>query len=164
MPNYKNSKIYIIKSYKTDKIYYGSTTEKLCKRMAKHRNSYKRYLNGEYGYTTSFDIIKEGDSFIELVENVICDNVEELKKRERYYIDNFECVNKYKPLRTMSEYHQDHKEKRNKNSKDWYEKNYANKKYKCVCGSELLIHNKKNHEKTMKHFKYLKELKNKYHN
>jgi hypothetical protein len=47
MPNYNNGKIYCIKSYETEDIYIGSTTQKLCKRMGSHRRSYKAYKNNE---------------------------------------------------------------------------------------------------------------------
>ena len=37
MPNYQNGKIYCIRSHQTDNIYIGSTTQKLCVRMAEHK-------------------------------------------------------------------------------------------------------------------------------
>ena len=40
--DYKNGKIYCIRNNITDDIYVGSTTQTLCKRMAKHRNDAKK--------------------------------------------------------------------------------------------------------------------------
>ncbi len=46
-----------------------------------------------------------------VVEEVEYENKWELHNRERYYIENFECVNKNIPTRTRKEYDQDNKEK-----------------------------------------------------
>ena len=45
MVNYQNGKIYKIIDYTNDNIYIGSTCEKLCRRIQKHKASYKCYLN-----------------------------------------------------------------------------------------------------------------------
>ena len=56
MVNYANSKVYKIWSPQGDKIYIGSTTKiYLSQRMDKHRSDYKRYLNGNFHYITSFN-------------------------------------------------------------------------------------------------------------
>jgi hypothetical protein len=69
---------------------------------------------------TSYKII-EGDNYnIILVENFNCENKEQLRARERYYIENNECINKNIPSRTIKEYKEANKEKINKQSKDYY--------------------------------------------
>ena len=96
MPDYNNGKIYRIVCDITGETYYGSTTYKyLSSRLAKHRST-----------TTckSKQIIERGNYSIVLVEEYPCENKEQLNKRERYYIENNECVNKYIPTRTKSEY------------------------------------------------------------
>lgn len=55
--NYKNGKIYSIRSHQTNKVYYGSTAQLLCKRIAAHRANYKLYIDGKYHYVTSFEFM-----------------------------------------------------------------------------------------------------------
>ena len=100
MPDYSNGKIYCIRSYQTGDIYIGSTTQKLCKRMTDHRKDYKSWVNGKCSYTTSFDISKLGDAYIELLEICPCSCREEVHKKEGCYIRKMKCVNKCVPCRT----------------------------------------------------------------
>lgn len=106
MVKYENAKIYIIVDNAKGNIYIGSTWEPtLAKRLAKHVGNYKDYKNDKYHYVTLFDIIKIGDYNIILLEHVeICKSKDELHARERYYIENNECVNKCMPTRTKQEY------------------------------------------------------------
>ncbi len=104
MPNYQNAKIYKLVCNETNKIYIGSTTNpRLSQRKAKHKCDYKRYINDKRGYVTSFEIVKNNNFEIFLIENVDCNNKDELRMRERYYIEKFDCVNKYIPGRTQNE-------------------------------------------------------------
>jgi hypothetical protein len=82
MPNYQNAKIYCIRSFKTDDIYIGSTTQPLCKRMVEHRLKYKGWLKGTKKNCTSFEIMKYGDAYIELIKKHPCNSREELNKEE----------------------------------------------------------------------------------
>jgi hypothetical protein len=68
--------------------------------------------------------LKNNNYDIILLENVSCINKDELKARERFYIETLECVNKVIPGRTNQEYAADHKEQR----KEYYEKHKAIKK------------------------------------
>jgi hypothetical protein len=62
-------RVYCIKSPQTENVYIGSTFEKyLSIRLSKHKYDYKRHLNGKYNYVSSFDIIKYGDAYVELIE------------------------------------------------------------------------------------------------
>jgi hypothetical protein len=109
---YNNSKIYRIICNITGKQYYGSTTEPtIARRLAKHKNNFKTYTNGGYHFVTSFKVLENGNYNIVLVENVICNSIDELHQRERFYIDNNDCVNKQVPLRTDAEYYLDNKDK-----------------------------------------------------
>ena len=96
MPNYQNAKVY--KLVGNGKIYIGSTTQKLCKRKASHITSYK--LNSQ---CTSREIVSDPNHYIELIENVSCNSKEELFIRERYWIENTNCINKCVPCRTVEE-------------------------------------------------------------
>ena len=97
-------------------VYYGSTTQKyLSSRLAKHK-----YDNSKNKTVTSKLLFEGGkDVRIELVENCEVIDKYELHNRERYYIQNNECVNKCIPNRTDKEYCQDNKEKK----KEYYETN-----------------------------------------
>lgn len=107
--NYQNGKIYKIVSNVSDKIYIGSTCQPLSKRLSRHRSLYKSYLKTKKGFTTSFSVLEEGNYEIILVENFPCSNQEELRKRERHFIESLQCVNKVIPSRSASEYYETNK-------------------------------------------------------
>lgn len=110
--DYKNGKIYTIRSHQTDKFYIGSTTQPLSKRFHCHKSKYKNYLDGKTNYITSFDIIKYGDAYIELLEAYPCDNKMMLLKREGECIRaEPNCVNKFVAGRTQREYKIDNADK-----------------------------------------------------
>jgi len=111
MNKYYNSKIYVIKSNQTNKIYIGSTTGTISKRHTDHKYDYRRYLNNEFRYITSFEIIKYNDSYIEILEKIKCNNKKELHDKERYYINLYkdDVVNKFIPNRTNKEHYDDNK-------------------------------------------------------
>jgi len=103
---YNNSKIYKIWSPNTELIYIGSTTQLLCKRLADHTKNFNLYKNSKYHYTSSFKILEYQDAKIELIENVNCNDREQLHKREGEFIrQNREiCVNKKIEGRAQQEY------------------------------------------------------------
>ena len=68
MNKYNNSKIYKIIDNTNGSVYIGSTTQSINKRLSEHISNYKRYLNGKYHYNSSFEIIKNGNCKIELLE------------------------------------------------------------------------------------------------
>ena len=47
---------------------------------------------------------------MELLENYPCNNKYELETRERYHIENNECINRMIPTRTSKEWRDDNKE------------------------------------------------------
>jgi hypothetical protein len=95
MPNYQNGKIYAIRSYQTDEIYIGSTTQKLCRRLSKHRSNKKTYeQKGKGSNITSYQILEFNDAYIELIELCPCSTKEELLNREGHFIRSMNCVNK----------------------------------------------------------------------
>ena len=170
MPNYKKGKIYSIRSYQTDDIYIGSTTRPLSERMADHRRKYKYFLQGKTksSYYTSFEIIKRGDAYIELIEEIPCNNVNELTKFEGNYIRNMDCINKRNEARTKKEkqeYNKKYFEKYDKTEKRIkYKKQRQQKrkhiKYNCCCGSITLLKNKQSHFRSIKHRQYIFNLHN----
>ena len=159
-------------------VYYGSTTQKLSYRLSGHRRVFKFFLGGKGNYVTSFEIVKYVSCKIILVEKFSCDSKEELFARERFYIENNDCVNRNIPGRTKEEYRQtrENKEKMGEYCKEYYENNKkkiseykkewygANRekiaenlkeKYTCDCGSELTKGNKLRHQKTKKHQNFI---------
>ena len=83
---YKNGKIYCIRNNITDDIYVGSTTQPLCKRMAKHRGDSKREIKMHYMLYSKFNEIGIENFYIELIEDCPCESLEQLRKREGNYI------------------------------------------------------------------------------
>ena len=119
MPDYQKGKIYAIRSHQTDKIYIGSTTTKLSRRLTEHKKTAVT--------STSKEILKYEDAYIELIENFPCNSKEELNKREGEHIRSNNCVNKVIIGRTYKEWYEENKsqisEKHKILWKDYYEKN-----------------------------------------
>jgi hypothetical protein len=91
---FSTGKIYAIKCRTTGHVYYGSTVNTLSYRLSMHKREYRKYLNGKYPYTTSFQILEKDNYFIELVENYPCESFQQLLSRESHYINSFACVNR----------------------------------------------------------------------
>jgi hypothetical protein len=99
-------KIYKIVCNITNKTYYGSTEFVFLNfRLENHVRCYRLYKLGKRKYQTSFDVLENEDYQIELVEDVDFESKTDLLARERYYIENYECVNKVVPQRTRHEYY-----------------------------------------------------------
>jgi hypothetical protein len=121
MNKYNNGKIYKIVCNITDDVYIGSTTKTLKYRLERHLDS----------NCISKDIIKNGDYKIELIENYPCNNNNELRKREQYYIDNLKCINIRNAYTDQKEYNKEYYKKyiiKNKDNilkqkKEYYIKN-----------------------------------------
>lgn len=157
---YENGKIYKLVSNNTDKIYIGSTCkERLCQRLAKHKEHYKRWLITDTNFLTSFELFKLGDVEIILLESVNCKTKDELHAKEREYIEKFKdiVVNKIIPNRTQKEYREQNKDK----IKEWLEENKdkirERKKIKilCVCGIECRKDDLSRHEKSKRHISFI---------
>ena len=88
--------IYKISCNLTGKCYYGSTIQTLAKRASVHKM--------ETNFSTSKEIIKNGDWKIESVEEVIFKNKIELLLRERFYIEaDNNSINKNRPCVSSDE-------------------------------------------------------------
>jgi len=120
MPDYSKGKIYCIRSFKTDDVYIGSTTQTLAQRLGKHRSHYKQYLNGNGDYYTSYKILKYGDHYIELITLFPCSCKSELDAEEGKFIRDWDCVNKYIPGRTIKQYRNDNRDKIIEDNKQYY--------------------------------------------
>ena len=152
-PDYNNSKIFIISSESTDKVYYGATVLTLDDVLHKHTHTYpkSRYESGS--------IVKYGNAIIQHVEFYPCSSVEELEDRHAYYIMNNrdKCINKRIPgtaRRTaggkrsyyniiMQKYKELHKKKILEKGREHHE---------CdICGGSYQTRHKARHFKSFKH-------------
>jgi hypothetical protein len=121
---YIGGKIYKIVDNTNNNIYIGSTTQTILKRLQNHKRNYENYLNDKYHYVTSFEIIKNNDYKIELLEDCnVLKTKKEVGKREKHYILTLDCVNKQIPTRTKKEYYEDNKEAIEAKKKVYYEAN-----------------------------------------
>jgi hypothetical protein len=146
MVNYNNSRIYKIVDNTNNNIYIGSTTKTLSQRLAKHRSHYNDFLKDRGNYMTSFDILQNGNYDIVLLEEVKCENKEQLHQRERHYIEALVCVNKFIPCRTSKEYMEEYailnKDKMSKQRKEYRENNKEiiaerNKQYRIANADKI---------------------------
>lgn len=134
--DYQLSKVYTIRSPSTDKFYLGTTVKTLSGRFSGHKSNYKFFLQGKYKCNvSSYEIIKLGDAYIELLESYPCNSKEELLKREgellRLHKDNI--VNKRRENITNDE--------RKQKMLEYKEKNYKELQIK----SKIKRDSKKNH-------------------
>lgn len=126
-----------------DLTYYGSTTKKyISERFAAHKYNWKHQKNL---YTSSL-LFDRGEVKCELVEILTIQNKKQLHQRERYYIENFDCVNKHIPNQTQLEYQK-------KYSKTEKRKNAVNERNRkrviCeICNKELSRGNIHRHKRT----------------
>ena len=148
-------KIYKITCEETNKIYYGSSTQKyLSRRLSTHK------------YRKSCQCKDFINPTIELVEEIEFEDKKELLRLEAYYIKNNECVNTQIPLRTLKEwavdtnhykkrYHKDI-EKSREQGRENYEKHKEKRlekmleKKECeLCGKLIAKCNMKRHQKNI---------------
>ena len=154
MPNYQDSKIYKLVCNTNNLTYYGSTTQPLSKRLHQH----KCKINQKVKSCKNFD---PNNIQIFLVENYKCENKEQLIKKEREYIEKYECVNINIPGREIKEYYQDNKEHIKDNVSKWVNNNKERIKTNninivCECGKELKKYEMPRHKKTKTHLLLLK--------
>ena len=160
MVNYKNGKVYRLVS-PSGKQYVGSTTQPLSKRLHAHKYDYKRWKSGKTHYVTSFELFESEKVEVILIEDFPCDRKEQLHARERYYVEQLDCVNKCVPTRTKKEwdrengkaYREKTKDHKNKYNHFYYNKNKGKllDKVLCECGSEVAVCCLVRHNKSNKH-------------
>jgi hypothetical protein len=148
---YQKSKIYKVIDSTYSEFYIGSTIQHhLCNRMASHRANYKYWRDGKYANCSVFRLFdKYGleNCKIELLELYPCDNMDELRQREGYWIKREPCINKRIAGRSDLEYSCDMREKHKE-------------KITCsVCSSCFRKTDKARHEKTQRHLTALENNK-----
>jgi hypothetical protein len=95
---YTNGKIYRLTIPDGTLNYYGSTTRDLRKVLSDFKSNYNRSISGKSkSNMIAFQLFETGTSIdIVLVEKFPCECKEELHAREKYYIENNDCLNKDK--------------------------------------------------------------------
>lgn len=122
MPDYQKSKIYKLWSPSNNLVYYGSTTQSLSTRLAKHIFCFNNKEIYKYN-NSAFLVIEKQDYKMELVKEFPCNNRHQLCIEEGKYIRDNDCVNKCIAGRTQSEYYTNNKEKIQEYVKNYYEIN-----------------------------------------
>lgn len=161
---YKRAKIYCIKDNTTENIYIGSTCKTITSRLKDHIRKYKQYQHGKSRYVTSYDILKNDNYNVMLLEEYkTCENKMQLHAKERQYIESMPCVNKVIPGRTLKEYYTQNKEIIKNKTKEYYTQNRdaLNKQQKEIihcphCDCKITRGGKSIHEKTKKHINNIK--------
>ena len=123
---YQKGTIYKITDIGYNKCYIGSTCEKLCHRMSRHRQKYKQFLNNPKQFISSYDLFNEygvENCKIELIEYFPCDTLQELRRKEGEHIKKTVCVNKVVAGRTDKEWCEDNKDKILEQNKKYREQN-----------------------------------------
>ena len=180
MPDYQKGKIYRIWDKNFTKCYIGSTVEELSKRMTKHRDKYKSYLQKATYFNTAFKLFEEfgiDNCKIELLESYPCNNRSEIEAREGHHIRNEECVNRKIMGRSKQEHYRDNYEYIQAQKKEYRErtkdhKHEVDRKYReenketitkkikekrlCECGCYISVRNMASHKKSPKHLELLK--------
>jgi len=157
---YTRGKIYKIVCNETNEVYYGSTIQKyVSDRISRHKNRKN---------CRSRQILDRNNYYYELIEDYSCNNKKELETRERWYIENNECINKFIPTRTKKEYYENNKETMVEKQKEYYQQNKERiaerDKQKITCDICGFIGNKKQlkrHQKTKKCLSKIEKLNTK---
>ncbi len=182
--DYKNGKIYMIRSKCGPEYYIGSTAYiTLSQRFTKHKT---KFNCGKINETSKILFEKYGveNCYIELLEAYPCNSKTELEAREGYYHrkhwqdenlvnhcmygrtpkeynDEYYKVNKEIINNKHKKYYQTNKTEICIKSKEYYEQNkskiseYRSQIVTCECGHSLTLHHLARHKKSQKHHEEL---------
>ena len=170
--------------------YIGSTFWNIDKRYKWHEYNFKRFINTNKGYLSSFKLFKIGNPTIRILEQITCNSKIELLEKEKEYILNYECVNTRVPILNDLEkkqkehehnkkYREEHieeikkcqklyREEHKEDCKERNRKNYAimkqsdNYYMNCECGGTYTKYNKDIHFNSKKHINFYNEDYKKY--
>ena len=126
-------RIYRISSPSFDKVYVGSTRKALSVRLNAHKRDMRKWERGKHHYTTSYELVGLADVTIDLIEEDEYQDMQQMRDRERYWIERLLTVNQCMPGRSHAE------AKRICNAR----------RIPCpVCGNSVLRHAIKKHQRT----------------
>ena len=171
MSLFANSSIYKLTFGNSEHFYIGSTTRKLKHRLSCHKDMYINHDDDLFNMIMDSDL---NEWKIELIEKFPCDNRNDLRKREQYFINLLKpTMNKNKAyvkngnlkidrqirLNDLSQEKANRKQ-REKEDKIKQKEEYQAKFMICECGKKVYnIPYKMNiHIESVKHKKYLKTL------
>lgn len=150
--------IYKIWSDKCQECYIGSTIQSLNRRFTNHKSDYLNIKNKNFSYYKLFDKYGMENFCIELLEEL--DDINQLKIREQYWIDNTKnTVNNRNAFghkdysNQQKEYYENNKEYKIEYQKEYREKNKEkiykrlSEKIQCECGSFISRSNLTRHKK-----------------
>ena len=151
MPEYLNGKIYTIRSYKSDLIFYGAPTTALARCLASYKDKYRKHTVEPplQKPQAVFELIQFDDVYIELVEAFPCTCSDALKKRVlelvREHPDSLNTKQIKKNVKVEIKEVRvqiNHGEQRDVH-------------HKCLCGGQYRIHQRARHYKTKIHTDYV---------
>lgn len=128
------------------KDFYIGATCNFKKRMSNHKMRCKNEKDESHNLKVYKYIRENGNMenfFMKKIETIKFDDIEELRKRERFYIDTFKpSLNTHLPLRSRKEYYNDHKS------------DILTRKAivcQCDCGGTYTVAHKTRHFNTTRH-------------
>jgi len=133
-------RIYKIKSRRHSQVYIGSTRKLLATRFAEHCAEYEKYKKGDASFVTSFELIKLGDAWIELVHEDTFESDEALRMMEQFHIDRHGTVNRNRAYSSAEQKHA---------TRISYKRKYLSQRLAChVCGRVMRRDSLKDHKKS----------------
>jgi hypothetical protein len=125
MRDYKQGKIYTIRcKYDDSLIYVGSTVERLCVRMARHRASSKQDRCINFPLYQEVNKTNWDDWFVELYEDCPCESKEQLNKKEGQIIREIGTLNKKIAGRTTKEFYRENFQQMQQYHKQYRQDNF----------------------------------------
>lgn len=117
--------IYKVSSQDSEKYYIGSTTRSLDSRLSAHQSGLKLFDQGRNTYNSCYEVLRCGRPYISLLEEVWCQDVSELRRKEGEYQKKHkdEIVNIRISGRTDKEWRLDNPEVCRKHNRKWYANN-----------------------------------------
>ena len=133
-----------------DMTYIGSTIMSMNKRMNSHRIQCKRWLEGNTDYCSSYDIIKNENYELLIIEEVKKETVEECREREQWWIEFYEKDNLVNKCNAngldlenkkiySNNYREENKEKKAEYNKQHYLKYYKKKRQNYLENKDIIL-------------------------
>ena len=91
--DFSNGSVYCIRNWIDDDVYVGSTCQPLSKRFFVHWRHLKDDNYSQMKLCTKMKDLGEEHFYIELIEKVECENIEELRRKEGEYIRTMGTLN-----------------------------------------------------------------------
>jgi hypothetical protein len=150
MPNYANGKIYKLVNTVTESIYVGSTCKSLTHRKNQHKRSSEQFIQRRV--YSHIRMVGWNAVSIVLIEAHPCRNRNELRLRERYWVDQLHPIlNSWRPSVTPEERKQAVREYQRIYYAMPEQRAKQRARIRCPCGTVYTRTGKWNHERTEAH-------------